>query len=67
VTWTKLPNEPGYDIHRDGEQQQFFGLPSNWRQMTDVDVDKLLAEKKANQPWEERDKWPYELMKPTVC
>ncbi|KZP16856.1 hypothetical protein FIBSPDRAFT_975090 [Athelia psychrophila] len=67
VQWTKLPGEKDYRVPYDEDQQKFYGLPAGWDKMTDQEVADIEKARTANQPWEDRDKWAYELIEPTVC
>ena len=67
VQWTKLPGEKDYRVPYDTDQQAFYGLPSGWEQMTDEEIADKEKMRTANQPWEARDRWAYELIEPTVC
>jgi len=67
VQWTKLSGEKDYRVPYDVDQQKFYGLPAGWEQMTDDEIAIASKEGAANQPWEARDRWPYELIEPTVC
>lgn len=67
VQWTKLPGERDYRVPYDEDQQKFYGLPEGWNKMTDEEVAEAEKVRTANQPWEARDKWAYELIEPTVC
>lgn len=67
VQWTKLPGEEGYKLPYDRDQQEFFGLPKGWEGMNDEEIMRAQKESRVNKPFEDRDKWPFELIEPTVC
>jgi len=67
VLWTKLPGEEGYKIPYDEDQQQFYGLPIGWERMNDDQIAGIKREIQSKKPYEERDKWAFELIEPTVC
>jgi len=67
VLWTKLPGEDGFKIPYDTDQQEFYGLPSGWEGMSDEQISESQREFRSKKPYEERDKWAFELIEPTVC
>jgi hypothetical protein len=67
VLWTKFPSEGGFKVPYDSEQQEFYGLLPDWEEMDDEGIARMQKRSRENQPYEERDKWPFELIEPTAC
>ena len=67
ILWTKLPGEAGFKVPYDSEQQEFYGLPPGWEGMDDDEIARVQKHNRAKQPYEERDKWAFELIAPTTC
>ena len=67
VLWTKFPSEGGFKVPYDSEQQEFYGLPPDWEEMDDEEIARMRKRSRENQPYEERDKWPFEPIEPTAC
>lgn len=67
VLWTKLPGEEGFNAPYDEDQQQFYGLPTGWEGMNDGQIAEEQMERRSKKPYEEREKWAFELIEPTVC
>lgn len=67
VIWTKFPNEDGYLPSYDGDQQDFYGLPAGWEEMSDDAIATIQKEGRTRKPYDERDKWAFELIVPTAC
>jgi hypothetical protein len=65
--WTKLPNEDGFKVPNHAEQQEFYGLPLGWEGMDDDEITRVQKQSWAKHPYEERDKWAFELIEPTTC
>lgn len=67
VLWTKLQNENGFKVPYDVDQQAFFGLPEGWEGMNDEAIAKAQKARDQNKPYDDREKWAFELILPTVC
>jgi hypothetical protein len=67
VLWTKLPDEEGFKIPYDTEQQEFYGLPPGWERMNDDEIATVEKRRRAKQPYEDQDKWAFELIDPVIC
>ena len=67
VLWTKLPDEVGFKVPYDVEQQEFYGLPQGWEKMDDYEIAGVQKQRRERQLYDDRDKWAFELIEPTTC